>query len=118
MLFHPLTLTVHRYITGSYVKGKWVEGAEDPSSPFTIQTSWQGVKGKELENLAEGDRNSVTYKGYTTTQLQITDPIANTISDIIEGPDGHNYKISYIQSWQNGLINHYKFLAIRVKEGN
>lgn len=114
-LFHPLTLTVRRKDPGSYVNGVWVEGTDVPD--FTIKASWQPLNGKDLETLEEGERLRVVYKGYTETELFPADPLTQEEGDIIEGPDGKDYEVVNVEPWQNNLINHYKFMVTRLKEG-
>ncbi len=113
-LFHPLSLTVNRYALGSYVNGRWVQGSLQ--NTFSIYASWQPANGDEMQTLPEGRRNSVAYKGYTITQLYTADQKQNTDIDFIVGPDSQEYEVIQVESWNNGLIDHYKFMAVREKE--
>jgi len=113
-LFNSFTLTVKRY-TGNYVRGKWVKN--EPPTIFQIQTSWQPATGSDLEALEEGLRQKTIYKIYPTTQLLTVNPINNSPADIIIGPDGYNYDVVMVGNYQNNIINHYKCMVARKKEG-
>lgn len=115
-LFNSFTLTVKRTLSGSYndSTGKWEEPAP---STFSIQTSWQSANGKDLETLEEGKRISGIYKIYPNTQLFATDPKTQQKADIVVGPDGYDYEVITTGDWQNNIINHYKCMVVRIKEG-
>lgn len=114
-LFHPIVLTVKRESAGEYVNGMWVPGT--PESDFTINASWQPANGKDLQVLSEGERLRVVYKGYTDTKLYPSDPKTQSDGDKIVSPDGLEYEVIRVENWQNNLLNHYKFMAVRDKEG-
>ena len=114
-LLKSFTLNVYRKAAGSYVNGRWTNGASSPD--FTIKTSWQPANGRDLQALEEGMRQSSIFKGYPKTKIQTVDPETLEIEDIIQGPDGSNYRVIFVAPYQNNLINHYKFMAMREKEG-
>ena len=113
-LFKSYTLTVERVNPGSYVNGKFVAGA---ATTFDIKTSWQPATGRELEALPEGMRQSAIFKGYPGDEVKTADPETLQEEDVITGPDGGSYRVVFVGPWQNSLINHYKFMAVREKEG-
>lgn len=103
--FRKLVL-IRRKTGGNYVNGHWQEG---PDSAFFINASVQPVKGKEMESLPEGRRNTQTIKLYTNTQLQ-------TVND--ENPDiveifGSSFEITTVEPWQSDVISHYKCMAVK-----
>lgn len=114
-LFNSFTLTVKRKAQGQYIRGKWVE-TEEPD--FTIQTSWQPANGKDLETLEEGKRLTGLFKIYPNKQLFTADPKTQRKADIVIGPDGYSYKVITVGDWQNNIINHYKCMVMRIKEGS
>jgi len=113
-LINSFTLTVSRKSAGSYINGRWTNGS---TTTFTINTSWQPATGRDLVALEEGMRQSTIFKGYSLNEIKTIDPETLQKEDIITGPDGYNYRVVFVGPWQNGIIDHYKFMAIRVKEG-
>ena len=120
-LFPTFTLTVRRPTetidTGQYIDGVWVPGTEGTvtNPDFTIQTSVQPASGKDLEVLEEGLRTKEILKIYPTTELKAVDQHNNIEADIVEY-NGNDYKVINVKAYQNGIINHYKCLIMRVKE--
>jgi len=114
-LLKPFILNVYRKAAGSYVSGRWTNGSASPD--FTIQTSWQPANGRDLQALEEGMRQSSIFKGYPKIKVQTVNPETLEKEDIIVGPDGSNYRVIFVAPYQNNLINHYKFMAMREKEG-
>lgn len=116
-LFNTVTFYRNRYI-GSYVNGKWTTTATE-ESPLLITGSWQPATGKDLEVLPEGNREGQFYKGYTDTEIR---PELQAINDNDPVPadiltyGSNNYKVVHVAYWNNGLISHYKFLVVLVKE--
>jgi hypothetical protein len=103
-------LTVSRKSLGAYVNGIWVQN-EDYS--FTILASVQPATPEDLQSLPENRRTLTAYRIYTDTQLLsalegVRNPDTMTIND-------EEYEIAQVGVWQNGVINHYKCLAVRVQ---
>lgn len=99
-----------RYSTGSYNSaGDYVEGAE---TSFTIKGSCQNTRPEDVEYLPENRRNNgATYRIYT-------DDVLNTIEGS-DNPDqvelfGERFELSQSEQWVNNIINHNKYLAVRV----
>lgn len=113
-LFNSFTLTVKRTSPGYYERGRWIEGTE---STIQIQTSWQPANGSDLENLEEGMRSSTIYKIYPGIQLFVADPLSGKKADIVIGPDSYEYDVISVGNYQNNIINHYKCMVIKKKEG-
>ena len=113
-LFNTVTLTLKRYTAGSYVNGEWVKGA---STTQTITGTWQPSTGEDMQQIIGARRVSEIFKGYTTTPLRTVQPgtTAEQPDSIVK--DGIEYEIVFVAPWNNGLIPHYKFVAVRNKEG-
>ena len=120
-LFKSHTLTVKRPIqtveTGRRIRGRWVPGTidTDDAPNFTIRTSVQPAKGKELEVLPEGLRTGEIYKIYPETELKAVDQHSEQEADIVVYNNA-DYKVQHLEIWQNGLVDHYKAFIVRVKE--
>ncbi len=110
-LFNTRTLSVIR-TAGSWVNGKWVK-VDQPA--FSITGSWQPIPGDVLELAQDSKRSRKIFECFTYTQVFATDQTTNKPSDIIE-VDGDQYEIIELDSWQNGIISHYKFRATRILE--
>ncbi len=94
---------------GAYdAAGKYVGGAEAQTS---ILASCQPTKPEDVELLPEGRRDDGgTYRIYTNDTLE-------TITS--ENPDqielfGERYEVFENERWGNNLINHNKYLALKV----
>ena len=112
-LFESHTLTVKRY-TQSYINGRKNNVL---ASTFTIMTSWQPANGRDTLTLSEGKRSKQIYKCYPETELLVADPINGQPADIITGIDGKDYEVISCAPNQNDIINHYKIMCTRLKEG-
>lgn len=100
--------SVKRLNPGSYINGFWQEGSE---TIMTIQASIQPIRGEELQMLPEGRRSSHSVRVYTDTALETVD---NENPDRIVIDDAE-YEILSVESWQSGVINHYKCIAVKVE---
>ena len=101
------SITASRKSAGAYVDGVWVEGSE---TAFTFYGSIQPLIGKDMLSLPEGRRNRETYLIYTSTQLMSVDVDGQENPDIIV-INGNDFEIINVESWQNGIYNHYKAIA-------
>jgi hypothetical protein len=98
---------VKRKSSGSISDGKFTDGA---ISDISITASVQPLKSQDIQQLPEGRRNSKLYYVFTSTALN-TVGTANPDSIVI---DGEIYEVDKKDSWQNGVINHYKYLVYKV----
>lgn len=100
-------LVAYRKSGGQYVKSEWVDGTEtEINFTATVQPLSNGV---EMDVIPEGRRTNATYRLYTDTYL-------NTVKD--DNPDevdimGERFEVFARADWQNGLINHYKYIITK-----
>ncbi len=103
-------LAANRKPIGSYVDGVWVE---PEGLAFTVLASVQPATPEDLQSLPENRRTLATYRLYTDTQLfRALEGVRNPDTVIINGEE---YEIAQVSAWQNGIIGHYKCLAVRVQ---
>jgi hypothetical protein len=110
MSLRNFTLSIRRLASGAYVDGTWQ--AEIVTSTFDIRASVQPLKPKEMETLPEGRRNSQAYRIYTDIELHTTRH---------QNPDrvelfGEEFEILSVAVWQNGIISHYKAIAVKLEQ--
>jgi hypothetical protein len=97
---------VNRITPGHVIDGFWVEGT---SSQITIMASLQALKPEEMKILVEGRRETSVYYLFTETKLYtVTD--ANPDIVIINTDE---YEVNKEEAWQNGVINHFKYMVTR-----
>lgn len=100
-------------ITVVNVDGTTTAGGE---TPFTIKASCQPADPRDVELLPENRRNDGgTFTLYTDDTLITIDESTAPSS----GPDqvviqGERYEVFQSESWTNNIINHNKYLAVRV----
>lgn len=104
-------LTVKRPASGSYVNGLWVADAADSS--VSITGSVQPATTEDMQSLPENRRQLGAYRVYSDTQFQSL--LENEKNPDIIVIDGEDYEVARVWPWKNGLINHYKALAVRVQ---
>ncbi len=104
-------LTVKRPAGGSYVNGKWVESGAP--SEITIKASVQPATTEDLQSLPENRRQYGAYRVYSSTQFQSLEEDENNPDVVVIG--GNDYEIAQVQPWQNGIVPHYKAIAVRVQ---
>jgi hypothetical protein len=110
--FRSQTLPVIRN-TGTYIKGVWTK---TPGTDTTIRCTVQPTTGEKILPLLQGRRIESLVEIITDTDLKITDPKNQVQGDIVQW-QGKNYELVFKLPWQNGLINHYEYIAISEKEG-
>lgn len=101
---------IKRTAPGTYVNGVFVEGAE---TTLTIMASVQPLSDQDLVAVPEGRRESDMVKIYTDTDLYSQGDRGSG-----QSPDrlvwiGEDYEISSKSVRQMGVINHYRYYAIK-----
>ena len=100
-----------RESAGAYVDGVWTAGAR---GIFTTLASCQPiVVGQDLKAVPEGRHISDFIKIYTSSPLLIAKDGQNIQSDIIVH-EGEGFEVVSAFSNQSGVINHYKYIAVKV----
>lgn len=111
-LFNTVTLTISRKAAGSYVNGRWVDGAE---TTFPAVGSLQPATGNKAQALMEGKRIIGIMEFITGTKLIAADPLTQSSGDIAT-IDETQWEVIHIEPWQNNIINHYCCTIIRKNE--
>lgn len=109
--------TIRTPLTGQYVNGEWKEGEFTTAEAFF---SVQSIKDtQEIEHLAEGRRIDDYRRLYSDTKLQVTNDFGagDNISPSQVEIDGFWYELTHREPWQNSIINHYKYYAVRKYDG-
>lgn len=92
--------------------GRYTESSE---STISITASVQPLSRTDLEVLPEGKRQERAFKIYTDTQLFSADTATKKSGDLVVY-EGIDYEVYSPLPWRNNIINHYKYLIIKVKE--
>jgi hypothetical protein len=96
---------------GSYVNGVWVPGTR---SVVNLPISCQPAQlGKDLAALPQGRHLSDYCKIYSAVDLNSSPDGQGTQPDIVVH-EGYGYEVASVDPHRSGVINHYKFLAVRV----
>ena len=105
------TATVKRYGQGSYLHGRWVDGAE---TTFTIKANIQPHTVKNIsDTTAEGNKSKKAIKVFTTTTLRMTqEGTALQSGDKILW-HSELYEVSELYTYEMGVLNHTMVIAIR-----
>jgi len=102
-------IAIKRSATPTIVDGYVVPGV---LTDDIIYASVQPLKQEEVKNLPEGRRSRDPQYIFTDTFLNLAD---SQIKDFVL-LNGESYEIEQRETWQNGVINHYKYLVIKVLE--
>ena len=105
-LFFPQTINF-KTITGGFTGGRFVKNAPVPG---TFEGSVQPITGLEADALQIGRVDEGTVKVYTDTELNVSQQETDKSGDLIEW-EGREYEIVQKHTNQNGLINHFKYIA-------
>lgn len=105
-MFFNQNIPAMRPLQGEYIDGIWVEV---PPSTFTLSASIQPTKESDVKLLPEGRRTFAKFTLYSKQEVKEMDQV------VIRGD---LYEILHTGPWQNGVINHYKSIAVKMqKEG-
>jgi hypothetical protein len=105
------TATVKRYGQGSYLHGRWVDGAE---TTFTIKANIQPHTVKNIRDTTpEGNKSKKAIKVFTTTTLRMTQE-----GTALQNGDkilwhSELYEVSELYTYEMGVLNHTMVIAIR-----
>jgi hypothetical protein len=100
---------VKRSSGGSYVNGVYTG---PPLAGVTITASKQPL-GRDVENLAEGDRTKNSVKLYSADELKIHNEKTGAAADVII-IDGSDFEIKYVEAWPN----YWKAIAVEVESSD
>lgn len=92
------SFSVQRVAAGSFVDGRWVDGA---SSTFDIVGSWQPMTGRQREQLPELYRTRQTARLICDTAQPLLSPVdvaAKTRQDVVTR-SGRRYEIISVDDW-------------------
>jgi hypothetical protein len=106
------TYEYKRLAAGTYVDGKWIEGAEIIG---TIVASIQPLTPQETQTLPEGERSSEFIRIYTATKINKVNEAAMTKGDKITY-NGRDYEVKKVEDWTAYRIPHYKAIAVLLEE--
>lgn len=105
------TTKILRESAGAYVNGVWAAGSR---TMVTALTSIQPiVMGQDLQAMPDGRRLSDFIKIYTSDILNRTEEGEWMQPDIIVSA-GCGYEIVSVFTNQSNVINHYKYVAVKV----
>ena len=110
MILGTESISVRRYGARTIVNGRQVDGAVTTT---TIKGSVQPTKGRDVEHLPEGQRQSVERKVYTRSELLAADPTTTPPrqSDELLIND-ETYEVVEVQ-WHRAILPHYRALLMR-----
>lgn len=103
--------TLLREAVGTYNAGQWVPGAR--STTTTLASVQPVTMGRDMRALPEGRRLSDFVKLYTYDRLKVTEECAGVQPDILIH-DGFGYELVSVEANQSGLLNHYKYIAVKI----
>jgi hypothetical protein len=103
------SFTVKTKAAGTVVDGFFVEGSVTTS---TIQASLQPLKPEDIQQLPEGRRNSKLFFLITSSKLNLITSANPSIVTV----DTEDYEVDKEEIWQNNVINHYKYLIIKIND--
>lgn len=92
--------------TGAFVKGTWVVSESDA----TFTGSIQPVTGKDTFSLPELRRDTGSVKVYSNVSLSVSAEGGHAPGDLVRW-GGRCWEIYAALPFQNGLLDHYKYLA-------
>ena len=102
------SVTRRTQAAGTEVNGHYTEGAKTDT---VIKASIQPASQTDIETLPEGRRNHEAFRVYTDTKLNTERDDENSDSILY---DGKEYEVMMRLDWQNNVINHYKYLVVKL----
>lgn len=99
-------LTIYRMSEGVVIDGAFIDGA---LTEGTITASVQSLNPDELQSLDEGRRDKKNAFIFTDTKLKLVTEVNPDIVIL----NGEEYEVVKEETWQNNVINHYKYLIVR-----
>lgn len=106
-----LDVTRRRRAAGSYVSGRWVDGAETTA---TIRASVQPATPRQIDNLPEAVRTHDAVMIYCVPVVRTVDERTLLKADRIDW-QGEQYEVHGAKSWAVGSLDHYEGIATRVE---
>lgn len=107
---HPITVLTK---TGQYVDGVW---EWDADTSRTVYGSVQAMSYHDILMLDIGRRDVGQVKVYCDEALKVSQAGTENTGDIIQWDD-RNWEIIKAMDFQNGVIDHYKYIAeLRIAE--
>ena len=105
------TATVKRHGQGSYLHGRWVDGAE---TTFTITANIQPHTVKNIsDTTAEGNKSKKAIKVFTTTTLRMTQEGTALLKGDKISWHSEWYEVSELYTYEMGVLNHTMVIALR-----
>ena len=95
-----------RFGAGSFVKGRWVEGAP---TIINLDASVQPTTNHDMLYLDIGRRERKSYTIFTDTKLIAWTP--GTANPDCVDISNERYEVSAEAPWQNNVISHYKYIV-------
>jgi len=114
LLTHKIPLTIYRQVSGSYVDGRWVEGAV---TEVPLLVNIQPLKPYEIMLLPEADRTRVWVKFYSADYARtFKEGTSGWSADEFIWKDDR-YKIMKVDDWTNGMgiLEHVRVQATRIE---
>lgn len=103
-LFKSVKMYV-RSVTGSDVEGKWQQTV---GAPVGFKGTFQPANGQDMQALPEGRRETAVFKIYADKSF---DTVTSSDNPDLISVNNITYEIISVEPWQNGLINHYKYMV-------
>lgn len=111
-LVNKVPVTLVRKSEGSYVNGRWVEGAETQS---TVLVNWQPAKGNDLLMLPESFRTKYVIRVSTTEDfLTLQDGQNQSPDELII--NNERFEIHRKEIYSMGVVDHNEYLCSRVEQ--
>ena len=111
MTLFPKTIPVSTQ-PGGYVNGEWVIGTPVVG---TFVGSVQPMTDKEIQALPVARKDVGYVKIYSNTPLNVSTEGGAQVGDVVTW-QGSKWEVVSAGEYQNGLINHYKYVGMYTGE--